>query len=163
MTTSGSSKELICYSCGSGHMRISSETQQFAYRDGERDVLLTVVLPIEHCESCGESFVGADAEIAQHAAVCHYLGRLTPAEIRELRKSLRMNQADFAAKVGVGTASIKRWEAGNLIQSASMDRLLRSVIESGAQTSVSFNPVFRTRIQKYMIADSKTFELRAFP
>ena len=92
---------------------------------------LTVVLPVEHCESCGEFFMGADAEIAQHEAVCRYLDRLTPAEIKKLRKSLRLNQADFAVKVGVGIASIKRWEAGNLIQSTSMDKLLRSVSTSG--------------------------------
>lgn len=49
---------------------------------------------------------------------------LTSEEIRSRRSSLRMTQKAFAIYLGVGEASIKRWELG-AIQDESMDRYIR--------------------------------------
>lgn len=48
---------------------------------------------------------------------------LTSSQIRERRTALGMTQAEFAEYLGVGIASVKRWELGQ-IQDASMNRLL---------------------------------------
>ena len=61
--------------------------------------------------------LGADAYRLKHAL-------LTSSEIRTRRRALRMNQEQFASYLGVGPASIKRWELGQ-IQDQAMDRLIR--------------------------------------
>jgi len=100
-------------------------------------------------------FKGIDVNIAEDAFVCpvcklsagtvqsagkiqqtiaeayrHQVGLLTGEEIRKLRKEKGMTQADLAGAMGVGVASIKRWETGS-IQTKSMDQILRQHLMSG--------------------------------
>ena len=65
-----------CIVCGAAAVEIQIMTQQFAYADKNRDVLLTADVPVEHCQECGEMLLGEQGQIAQHEAVCNYLGRL---------------------------------------------------------------------------------------
>lgn len=51
-------------------------------------------------------------------------GLLTGQEIIHHRKRLNLTQKGLAKKIGIGIASVKRWEGG-IIQSKSMDNLLR--------------------------------------
>jgi HTH-type transcriptional regulator/antitoxin MqsA len=51
-------------------------------------------------------------------------GLLMGQEIKHLRERLGMSQLAFAEYLGVGSASVKRWEGG-LIQDEAMDRLIR--------------------------------------
>jgi hypothetical protein len=51
-------------------------------------------------------------------------GLLTSAEIRRSRERLLMSQVDFASYLGVGVASVKRWELGE-IQTKTADELIR--------------------------------------
>lgn len=116
-----------CVSCGEAAAHRAVVRQEFAYRDGAHEVILHADIPVMQCEACGESFTAEGAEEAQHAAVCHYLGRLAPAEIRALRERLGLSQARLAERTQIGIASIKRWEAGSHIQNASLDRQLRAL------------------------------------
>ncbi len=50
--------------------------------------------------------------------------RLTSAEIVAARRRMRMSQRQFAAYLGVGEASVKRWELGQ-VQDKAMDELIR--------------------------------------
>jgi len=50
-------------------------------------------------------------------------GLLTSAQIRARRADLRMSQRQFASYLGVGVASIKRWELGQ-IQDEAMNNLM---------------------------------------
>jgi DNA-binding XRE family transcriptional regulator len=52
------------------------------------------------------------------------IGHLTGEEIRQLRKKKNWSQLKLAEAIGVGIASIKRWEGG-VVQTTSMDNLLR--------------------------------------
>src|SRR5262245_18786264 len=52
-------------------------------------------------------------------------GLLTSEEIRNRRKRLKMNQEEFADWLGVGIASVKRWEMGK-IQDEASDALIRT-------------------------------------
>ncbi len=52
-------------------------------------------------------------------------GLLTAGEIRVLRKGRNMTQKQFADYLGVGEASVKRWERG-LVQDRSSDQLIRA-------------------------------------
>jgi putative zinc finger/helix-turn-helix YgiT family protein len=49
---------------------------------------------------------------------------LTSDEIRYRRERLNQNQEEFAEHLGVGIASVKRWEMGQ-VQDRAMDRLIR--------------------------------------
>lgn len=61
---------------------------------------------------------------ALDAAYRKKLGLLSASEIRAARERLRMSQREFAEYIGVGEASIKRWELGAL-QDKSGDELIR--------------------------------------
>ena len=74
----------------------------------------------------------ADAYRSRH-------GLLTGEQIRDRRKSLGMSQAKFAEHLGVGLASIKRWETGR-IQDRSSDRLIRLDILRQPAPDVSKRP-----------------------
>jgi transcriptional regulator with XRE-family HTH domain len=51
--------------------------------------------------------------------------RLTPQEIKAIRKAGGLTQAEFAKRLKVGIASIKRWELGLVIQNESADESIR--------------------------------------
>lgn len=55
-------------------------------------------------------------------------GRLTPEEIRFLRKHLDLSSADFAAHMGARPETISRWENGSAAMGAIADRLLRLMV-----------------------------------
>lgn len=153
----------ICAVCGSGAIERTIMTQQFAYADGCRDVLLTADVPVEHCLDCGEMLLGKEGEMARHEAVCRYLGRLSPSEIKAIRDELGLSQRAFAEKIKAGLASVKRWETGVVIQNTSMDSLLRQVTNGTDRqeaTKRRFTPVFRTQIKDHMIAGAALFQLR---
>ena len=52
---------------------------------------------------------------------------LTSMQIRDLRCTLKMTQQEFADFLGVGVASVKRWELGE-IQDVAMDNLMRLAV-----------------------------------
>ena len=149
-----------CAICGEHAISHSVETQQFAYQAGEKAVLLTAQVPVISCAACEEVYTGEGAEEAQHEAVCRYLGRLTPAEIRELRLRHNLSQAKLAQQTGIGIASIKRWESGSLIQNESLDRRLRSLDEAVAKAPVKIEGRFRTQMTPDIIAAARRFCLR---
>jgi HTH-type transcriptional regulator / antitoxin MqsA len=94
-------------------------------RHGEE---FTVTVEGMHCDNCGYETVSnrqsgeftkaiSDAYRTKH-------GLLTGVEIKAKRAALSMSQIDFAAYLGVGPASVKRWESGQ-VQDRAMDSLIR--------------------------------------
>ncbi|MBE0657195.1 MAG: helix-turn-helix domain-containing protein [Bryobacteraceae bacterium] len=80
------------------------------------------------CSNCGFQMVPADL-LEEHGllvdkAYRHAAGLLRADEIRDARKRLGLSQLEFAEYLGVGEASVKRWEAGAL-QDKSSDDLIR--------------------------------------
>jgi putative zinc finger/helix-turn-helix YgiT family protein len=105
---------------------MSIEKEHFNYRTETGDLVeLSAEVPVWTCPDCGDQYTDERAEDARHAAVCEYLGRLTPDEIKTLREGLNLSQSQWAELTGIGIASIKRWETGHLIQGLAMDRYLR--------------------------------------
>lgn len=153
-----------CALCGEKVATHHVRTQQFAYRDGANEVLLIAQIPVIECAACGETYTAGGAEEAQHDAVCHYLGRLTPGEIRALRERNGLTQAKLAELTGIGIASIKRWEAGNVIQNAALDAALRTLDEEHVE-AVKPRPVprFRTTFSQDTLRREKLFDLRLLP
>lgn len=120
---------MICSECG-GALRETREPIVEEYR-GER----FSVSGIRHfvCDSCGSYELlaeGADLlsqKIADQYAARHEL--LTPAEIKEARKSLGLTQVEFERLLGVSSPTCSRWENGAVQQSKSSDRLIRLIAD----------------------------------
>lgn len=157
----GEGQAEACALCGETAATCHVRTQQFAYRDGASEVLLIAKIPVVECAACGETYTAEGAEEAQHDAVCRYLGRLTPDEIRALRERNGLSQAKLAEMTGIGIASIKRWEAGNVIQNAALDTALRALDSSHAEIAKPRPvPRFRTDLSSETIRRAGLFDLR---
>lgn len=148
-----------CALCESNAATPVRKKQQFAYRDGAKEVLLIAEVPVWSCAACGEEYTGEGAEEAQHEAVCHYLGRLTPADIKALRQRHGLSQAELAEKTGIGIASIKRWEGGTVIQNASLDAQLRAQ-DTKVEPKARPTPQFKTEFTTERLQRASRFRLR---
>ena len=96
------------------------------HRNGEE---FPVSVPGWACDTCGHQTIdnqqSGEFTKAVSDAYRRAHGLLTGPEIRERREEwLRMSQQAFAEHLGVGSASVKRWEAGQ-VQDRAMDELIR--------------------------------------
>jgi putative zinc finger/helix-turn-helix YgiT family protein len=157
-----------CDFCGASALSESYQIEHFIYGAGDDAVTLTANVPVQTCTECGESITGGEAERLRHEAVCVYLGRLTPADIKAIRDTYKLTQDQLAEISGFGIASIKRWESGHQIQNMSADRYLRLLrlpanfrilqIMVG-QSPAKQSPIFRTTLSDRILEDSKAFHL----
>jgi DNA-binding transcriptional regulator YiaG len=122
--TDGCGTAESCFNCGSSDVERAWRRQVFQYGDGESAVELTAEVPVYTCTSCGYKFAGPEAEDARHEAVCRHLGVLTPREIVAIRDHTGLSRTQFAERTRIGLASLKRWEAGILVQNAANDELM---------------------------------------
>lgn len=88
----------------------------------------TVMTDALVCPKCGYTTVDAQHadEFLKHVADAYRSAHklLTSTEIKALRLKDKRTQEEFAKYLGVGVASIKRWELGR-VQDAAMDELIR--------------------------------------
>ena len=95
-----------------------------SYLTPKGEVELSVEIPYEVCQLCGFRAYGEEGERARTAAIYAYHGRLPPWEMVDVRERLGMTQKAFADLLGVGHASVERWEKGENMQNRSMDNLV---------------------------------------
>ncbi len=88
-----------------------------------------------HCTHCGYQYVPKEQVLLLvRQTVAQYrekYGLLSSEAIMDYRHQLGMNQSQFAEHIGVGVASIKRWEKG-YVQDRSNDRLIRQKMRADA-------------------------------
>jgi HTH-type transcriptional regulator/antitoxin MqsA len=81
------------------------------------------------CESCGEEFFTAEQsrELSRQIKnrVREDWGLLSPERIVEIRKNLRLSQAELEELFGLGEKVVTRWENGRVIQGRTADVALR--------------------------------------
>lgn len=114
-----------CLQCENGTLTPS----MVSLRGTRNNEEFTVTVPGLHCTVCGFAtidnrqsgeFTRAISDAYREA---HSL--LTGAELKSRRSQwLKMSQQQFADYLGVGIASVKRWESGQ-VQDRAMDELLR--------------------------------------
>lgn len=110
-----------CVECGKGRMRMRWAKVPHEIRGLKFDVEDRVNV----CDSCG--FITIPLSRADEhgrlvdATYRRLAGILTAGEIREARQRLGMSQREFAEYLGVGEASVKRWETGVLPDKSSSD------------------------------------------
>jgi putative zinc finger/helix-turn-helix YgiT family protein len=113
-----------CLECGRADLEPAVVTDEGTVR-GEN---YTVSMQGLKCPNCGyETIEGEEMQeygrlLADEYRRAH--GLLTSTEIVALRNELGENQQQFADRIGVGVASIKRWELGK-IQDKRNDELIR--------------------------------------
>src|SRR5690348_15020989 len=123
MTTTHSSAPASCPFCGGEtHTRVVCEA--FPYTTPQGEVSLTAQVPYDHCTACGYTGFSEAGERARTEAIYRHVGRLSPWEIICIRENLGLSQAEFADRLGVGKASLERWERGVNMQNQSMDNLI---------------------------------------
>jgi len=115
-----------CLKCGA-KMQVSHETR----KDTTSGLPYVVFLRIEvrRCTKCGEEEIVIPKVTEYHQKLANMLvrktGRLTPAEIKYLRKHLGWSGQDFARHMNVTGETVSRWEHGHENMSATAERLLR--------------------------------------
>jgi len=161
---------VACANCGSQDISTSVQNDEFVYGEGDSAAKLSVKIPTRTCNKCGFQFLDYAAERIQHEAVCRHLGVLTPDEIRGIRESYGLSRADFAQITHLGTATLARWERGELIQNAAYNefltllkvpanlRRLRNRIKAGTSATGNVNVKVKLR---YIEANVEELEAEA--
>jgi HTH-type transcriptional regulator/antitoxin MqsA len=123
--------KIPCIECGRGNM-VLDKVDLVGYRNGEEFV---VRVPGFRCTTCDFTTIdnsqSGEFTKAVSDAYRSAHGLLTGTELKDLRSKLGMSQVQFAEYLGVGTASLKRWESGQ-IQDRAMDELIRLKTDSTA-------------------------------
>lgn len=110
-----------CFDCSEGRLKRTVAKVPHEIRGLQFEVEDEVLV----CSHCGAISVPWD-RVDEHgrrvdATYRRLAGILTADQIREARHRLRMSQREFADYLGVGEASVKRWEAGVLPDKSSSD------------------------------------------
>jgi putative zinc finger/helix-turn-helix YgiT family protein len=87
-------------------------------------------LTVPQCGNCQAISIDDEADHQISAAFRREARLLAPEEIRQGRENLALNQTQFANLLGVGEATVSRWETGAQIQQRAMDRFLRVCLAS---------------------------------
>lgn len=114
-------RQAKCIECGKGSMR----RMRVKVPHEIRGLRFEVEDEANVCSQCGFMTIPWDRG-DEHGKLVdqeyrRLAGILTTEEIREARRRLRMNQREFAEYLGVGEASVKRWETGVLPDKSSSD------------------------------------------
>lgn len=115
-----------CIRCGA---KMEEREGQVSYDALPGTVLLGVT--IAECPECGETetaipeMAGLNRKLAQ--LLVEQDTRLTPDEIKFLRKYLGLSGEDLARRMGVSPETVSRWENGHRNMSESNERLLRLI------------------------------------
>lgn len=118
-----------CMQCGN---TMKTKRENYLYKAcGLPNVTLRDV-EVSRCEVCGEQEVAIpnieDLHKVLALAVISKSARLTPEEVRFLRKSLGYSGADFAGLMGVTPETVSRWENGGQPIGTTADKLLRLAV-----------------------------------
>ena len=113
-----------CPECGT---ELIHETRRVPY--DYRGHPIEVDQPGHWCPVCGEGVLDRhdmkQTEKALHDHRAAIDGMLASAEVRRIRKKLRLTQHAAAALFGGGPNAFSRYERGEAMQSVALDRLLR--------------------------------------
>lgn len=81
------------------------------------------------CSQCGEIYLPDSASHEVHMRAVDKIkrerGLLSCEEIRALRTSLGLSQAQFEKLIGAGPKTVVRWENGSVFQNKTADTLMR--------------------------------------
>ncbi|MGD1278699.1 MAG: type II TA system antitoxin MqsA family protein [Tepidisphaeraceae bacterium] len=116
-----------CAECGKNEVRPATVRHVMQKNhDGRMYDLVIEDLPVTKCDACGEIYFTNESDDRISASLRERLGVLSPEQIRANLESLGMNQKQLAECLGVAAETLSRWLNGSMIQSRSLDNLLRA-------------------------------------
>ena len=122
-----------CGKCGHRAMQlVTVPYTTIIEHDGRAYRVEIPALMVPQCNNCQALSIDDEADRQISAAFRREARLLTPEEIRQGREKLGLTQKQFANLLGVGEATISRWETGAQIQQRAMDRFLRVCFASPA-------------------------------
>jgi DNA-binding transcriptional regulator YiaG len=83
-------------------------------------------LPV--CRACGERVFTENVDAQVNDGLRGHLNLLTPAQIRDGIKRIRMSQKEVTMRLGIAEETLSRWLNEVQIQSRAMDTLLRAFL-----------------------------------
>lgn len=126
--------------------------------------VLDVVVPCMVCKNCQTPFMNTEQmNILRRASADKYRENhslLTSSQIVAYREELGMSQSAFARYLGVGEASVKRWET-YFIQDTSQDELIRLKCDEAA-AEMNFLNVYWKRDEPDIYSGNAKFNLQLF-
>ena len=118
-----------CLQCGHA---ITTRRENVRYDASGLPGVTLVGVEVSRCAHCGEHEVAiphiADLHRVMAHAVVRKPSRLTPTEIRFLRRTLGWSGHDFADYMGTTAETVSRWENGRTPMGGQADRLLRLMV-----------------------------------
>jgi len=118
-------KMCVCNKCNSTDVAQLSEVETNTYKGEEYSVDIEYSI----CNSCHREFLSKPQIIANEAKVREAKkqieGLLSAEDIKAIRKSLRLSQADASNIFGGGQNAFSKYERSEVTQSQAMDKLLR--------------------------------------
>ncbi|WP_197541515.1 type II toxin-antitoxin system MqsA family antitoxin [Azospirillum lipoferum] len=124
MTNTDNAKQKPHCDCG-GEMVRDSRPMEFKYRDQS----ITLDQPAWYCTSCGDSLLSVSDSLATEAAFMDFKavvdGSLPAAEVKRIRKKLRLTQDEAGRRLGGGPAAFNKYEKRREVPSRAMANLLR--------------------------------------
>jgi putative zinc finger/helix-turn-helix YgiT family protein len=122
-----------CGKCGQKAMRLAVVPYATAIEhDGRAYRVEIPELTVPQCAHCQAISLDDEADRQISAAFRREARLLAPEDIRQGREKLGLTQKQFANLLGVGEATVSRWETGAQIQQRAMDRFVRLCLASPA-------------------------------
>ena len=123
---------MFCSMCDN-KKRLKEEKGTYSYKSSGLNNVTLVGITHSQCDKCGEEYHGYGDMEKLHRAIAHALIQkrplLIPEEVRFLRKYLGYSSADFAVQhLGITPEHLSRIENGKDAVSATIDRLIRSLV-----------------------------------
>ena len=139
-----------CPTCGG--MRVAFQRGHHHFLESGLDNVHLTNVEIGVCGDCGERIVA----IPHSPELMKSIGEgillkptsLNGAEIRFLRKNLRLKISEFAQLIGVDRVTVSRWENEHEKPSRSADRLVRLTYAVEAGTAEEVMTQLRTNLRK---------------
>src|SRR5437016_261484 len=129
-----------CGKCGQKAMQLATVAYANTIEhDGRAYHVEIPALTVPQCGHCQALSLDDEADRQISAAFRRAARLLAPEEIREGRERLGLTQKQFANLLGVGEATVSRWETGAQIQQRAMDRFLRLCLSSPAAVELLQN------------------------
>jgi putative zinc finger/helix-turn-helix YgiT family protein len=115
-----------CRSCGVKALSpVTIDYPVTMEHDGRSYTFTVSSLQVLKCAACQEQVLPDESLTRIYDQLRVEAGLLSPTEIREKRKHLRLSQEELASQLGVAKETISRWETGGQIQQRGYDKLLR--------------------------------------
>jgi len=111
---------------------MKSGRENYRYTECGLDTVTLANVEVRRCPECGEYEVDIPRMEELHRVIAQTVAsksaRLTPQEIRLLRKYLGFSGVDFAATLDVTPETVSRWETGKKKMSPVAERALRLMV-----------------------------------